>query len=394
MSVPLPGPVHAAASARLGLFHSQELTAAGVTEREIRGAVRAGAWVRLRPGLFITATDLAEAAAAGRRRELDVVAVTTTLARPGPALSHGTAARLWGLPLPAGLPPEVRLTDPHRWRNGPGYSMTRAALAEDEVTIRGRHRLTTPARTLVDTAREWAELPAVAALDAALLRGLVTPDLLQDTLRRHRFAPRIPRAVRAVAVADGRAESWLETRGRLRFRAAGLPLFVPQVELWVDGRMVKVADGWYDDAALLVEFDGRVKYVRLAFGGSPEDVLFDEKRREDLLRAVGVRFARLVNADLGRGGRRSSPGSAGSSPCLDRPSGRSAPCHGGWGGCVPSTRRVEPPARPVSRVVTRSTGRSGGSGPVAAQSSRAWRPAVPCRPLGSSRSARAATPSA
>jgi hypothetical protein len=299
--LPLPGPVRVAASARLGLFDSVGLKAAGVTEREVRSAVRSGAWVRLRPGLFVTAAHLAETEAAGRRRELDVLAVTTALARPSAALSHGTAAWLWGLPVRAGLPPDVRLTDPHRWRTGPGYVMTRAELPDDEVTTHGRHRLTTPARTLVDTAREWPELPAVAAMDAALLRGLVTPELLQETLRRHRFAARIPRAVRAVAAADGRAESWLETRGRLRFRAAGLPPYVPQVELWVDGRLVKVADGWYDDAALAVEFDGRVKYVRPAYGGSPQDVLFVEKRREDVLRSVGVRFLRLVNEDLGPG---------------------------------------------------------------------------------------------
>ena len=105
----------------------------------------------------------------------------------------------------------------------------------------------------------------------------------------------------AVAAADGRAESWLETKGRLRFRAAGLPPFLPQVELWVDGELVEVADGWYEDAALAVEFDGRVKYVRPAYGGRPEDVLFDEKLREDLLRSVGVRFVRLVDEHLGRG---------------------------------------------------------------------------------------------
>jgi hypothetical protein len=252
-------------------------------------------------GLFIAAAGLAETEAAGRRRELDVLVVTTALARPSAVVSHGTAARLWGLPVPAGLPAAVRLTDPHRWRTGPGYVMTRAELPDVEVTTRGRHRLTTPARTLVDTAREWPELPAVAAMDAALLRGLVTPESLQETLERHRFAARIPRAVRAAAAADGRAESWLETRGRLQFRAAGLPPFVPQVELWVDGRLLKVADGWYDEAAVAVEFDGRVKFVRPAYGGRPEDVLFDEKRREDALRSVGVRFLRLVNEDLGPG---------------------------------------------------------------------------------------------
>ncbi|GAB3359222.1 hypothetical protein GCM10027300_30480 [Modestobacter lapidis] len=45
----------------------------------------------------------------------------------------------------------------------------------------------------------------------------------------------------------------------------------------------------------------RGPYIRAGLPTAPPDVLFDEKRREDLLRAVGVRFVRLVNADLGRG---------------------------------------------------------------------------------------------
>ena len=67
--------------------------------------------------------------------------------------------------------------------------------------------------------------PGVAPVDDP---GVVTPEQLHEALRRHPFAPRIPRAVRAVSAADGRAESWLETRGRLRFRTAGLPPYVPQ----------------------------------------------------------------------------------------------------------------------------------------------------------------------
>ena len=297
----LPGPVHAAAHARLGVFSLAELTAAGVTEREVRSAVRAGDWVRLRRGWFIGAGDLVAAEATGRRHTVDVLAVTGALARPTAVLSHATAARIWGLPVPAGSPADVRLTDPDRWRRGPGYVMAHADLPDVDVTTAGRHRLTTVARTLVDNAREWSELAAVAAMDVALLRGMVTEGGLQATLGRHRFAPRNPRAVRAVAAADGRAETWLETKGRLRFRAAGLPPFVPQVELWVGDRLLKVADGWYEEAAVVVEFDGRVKYVRPAYGGRPEDVLFEEKRTEDALRAVGVRFVRLVNEDLGPG---------------------------------------------------------------------------------------------
>jgi hypothetical protein len=177
--------------------------------------------------------------------------------------------------------------------------MTRATLPDDEVTVRGAYSVTTVARTLVDVARAWPELHAVAAFDAALLRGLTTREQVRRVLARQVNVPGIPRAVRALELADGRAESWLETYGRLTFTALGLPPFIPQVELWVEGRLLKVADGWYPDAALAIEFDGRVKYQRPRFGRTPEQELWEEKRKEDLLRAVGVRFVRAVLEDLG-----------------------------------------------------------------------------------------------
>lgn len=176
--------------------------------------------------------------------------------------------------------------------------MTQARLPDDEVTVRGAYRVTTAARTLVDLGRTWPEIHAVAAVDAALLRRLTTRPELEQILARQASVPGIPRSVRAVALADGRAESWLETCGRLVFAALGLPPFVPQVELWVDGRLVKVADGWYPDAALAVEFDGRVTYERPGYGRTPEEELWREKRAEDLLRSRGVRFVRIAAEDM------------------------------------------------------------------------------------------------
>ena len=82
MSHPLPGPVRVAASSRSGLFTSADLAAAGVTEKEVRTAVRSGAWIRLRRGSFVTAVDLARIEEDGGRHELDVQVVTTALARP------------------------------------------------------------------------------------------------------------------------------------------------------------------------------------------------------------------------------------------------------------------------------------------------------------------------
>lgn len=261
--------------------------------------MRTGTWVRLRTGVFVTAGDLAEVERTRRRPGLDALAVTTSLGRPSAVLSGATAAWVWGLPRPRAAEPVVELTDPDRWRRGRGWRMTRAVLSEDEVTVRGAYPVTTAARTLVDVARSWPEVHAVAALDAALLRGLTTRSHVAQVLDRQAFVPGIPRAVRALALADGRAESWLETYGRLAFAALGLPPFIPQVELWVDGQLLKVVDGWYPEAAVAVEFDGQVKYRQPAFGRTPAEELWQEKRTEDLLRSLGIRFVRLSAADLG-----------------------------------------------------------------------------------------------
>jgi hypothetical protein len=293
---------------RLGIFTTADLSERGVSGREILTAVRAGTWVRLRTGVFVSAADLAEVERTGRRPGLDALAVTTSLNRSSTVLSGATAAWIWGLPRPRTTSSPIHLTDPHRWRRGRGWLMTQASLPDDEVTQRGAYRVTTAARTVVDVARGWPEVHAVAAIDAALLRRLTTRDELERVLDRQTNVPGIPRAVRAVSLADGRSESWLETWGRLTFAALGLPPYVPQVELWVDGHLLKVADGWYPEAALAIEFDGRVKYRRPRYGRSAEDVLWQEKRSEDLLRSLGIRFVRAVADDLAAPGR----------PALDR----------------------------------------------------------------------------
>jgi hypothetical protein len=153
------------------------------------------------------------------------------------------------------------------------------------------------ARTLVDLARTRREVDAVAAVDAALLRELVTGEHLAAALARQETVPGIPRSVRAVALADGRAESWLETAVRLTWDAAGLRPFVPQVELWT-GEEYVVADGWDDEAALAVMVDGRGKYLDGAFGRTGPEEVWREKRAEDRLRAAGVRWIRLAMPDL------------------------------------------------------------------------------------------------
>lgn len=99
-------------------------------------------------------------------------------------------------------------------------------------------------------------------------------------------------------LADGRAESPLETRGRLRIVGAGLPMPELQVEIRSEARLVAVVDAWFEGPAVAVEFDGRIKYTDPCRDRSPERVLWEEKRREDELRSLDIRVVRIADADL------------------------------------------------------------------------------------------------
>jgi hypothetical protein len=191
------------------------------------------------------------------------------------------------------------LTDAEQWRTGRGYSVMRAQLPPHHVRVDGPFRVTTPARTLVDCAREWSLEDAVVAMDAALHVDAVTAGELRAAVLQQTHWQGIGGAARAVGLADRRAESPLETLGRLRILGSGLPAPELQVDLHGPRGFVARVDAWYEDAAVAVEFDGRVKYDDPFAGRTAAQVLWEEKRREDEVRDLGVRVLRVVQADLG-----------------------------------------------------------------------------------------------
>ena len=288
----------AVAARRLGVFTAGEAVRAGYRPDEIRAELGSGRWRWLRRGVYICAADLESTAGDARARHvLDCLAVLASL-RPGPVVSHASAARLHGVVVPADVDDTVRLTDEVQWRRGRGYAVSRAALPTGDVGRLGPALTTTPARTLVDCAREWDLVDSVVAMDAALRKGAVTSEELREAVLRATHWVGIGEAARASGLADGRAESPLESRGRLALLAAGLPCPELQVELHGPRGFVARVDAWYEDAAVAVEFDGRVKYLDPFDGRGAGEVLWREKRREDVVRGLGVRVVRLAQEDV------------------------------------------------------------------------------------------------
>ncbi|WP_369256260.1 hypothetical protein [Geodermatophilus amargosae] len=288
----------ALAAPRLGVFTAREAVRTGYRPDEIRSELSSGHWCWLRRGVHVRAQDLAHAESDARLRHLvDGIAVLLCLA-PGPVLSQASAARVHRLVLPGHVDGTVRLTDARQWRRGRDDVVTRASLPDGDLVGLLDFAVTGPGRTLVDCAREWGVEDAVVAMDAALRSGLVDRQDLRAAVLRATHWVGVGDAARAFGLADGRAESPLESRGRLALVEAGLPRPELQVEVHGPRGLVARVDAWYEEAGVAVEFDGRVEYLDPVGGREPGEVLWREKRREDRLRELGIRVVRLVQEDV------------------------------------------------------------------------------------------------
>jgi predicted transcriptional regulator of viral defense system len=287
----------ALAAERLGVFTSQEALRVGYRVEDIRAELGRRRWTRLRKGVYAETRAILEADS-DRRHLLSCVAVLMSL-DPGPVLSHASAARLHGLVVPRSAGSDVRVTDVEQWRRGKGYRVARAVMPAADVVPWLAFGATSVPRTVVDCAREWSLTDGVIAMDAALnKKKAARTDLAAAVLAAtHRVG--IATAARAYGLCDGRAESPLETRGRLAIRRSGLPVPELQVEIWDEEGLIGRVDGWYDDAAVALEFDGKVKYTDPLYDESPAEAAWREKRREDRIRALDIRTVRIVNDDLG-----------------------------------------------------------------------------------------------
>lgn len=271
--------------------------------RRVDRARERGELVTLSRGVHVAASRW-ETLTVDDRFRLRSIAARHAIA-PGEVLSHHSAAALHGLPVVDAWPDRAETTVLG------GSALTSSA------TLR-RHRVVRPpetvlidgilvtslAQTVVDLATELPFPAAVAAGDAALgmlerreggagvARLRVDLARIAGLLGSGRGSAR---ARRVLAFVDPLSESPGEsiTRAALHLLSAPAPVVQHRIT-GISGRVWRVDLGW-PELGVVLEFDGRAKYTdpRLRQGRSAEQVVYDEKLREDDIRPRVRAFGRV-----------------------------------------------------------------------------------------------------
>ncbi|WP_286930748.1 MULTISPECIES: type IV toxin-antitoxin system AbiEi family antitoxin domain-containing protein [Aeromicrobium] len=284
---------------RGGYILRPDLLDLGVTDRQIKDAIRANVLVRIRPGTYAPRGHL-DLTREERHRLLSF-AVQDKLPS-GVVLSHHSAAVIH-----TGVSQGLDLSTVHVTRLGRMTARAEAkvvhhggTLPEEDITEVDGHLVVVPGRAALETG-------AVAGTEAGLvqtsfvLRHGVTPEELHERLGRMARWPGVAKVRLSVVWAAPQCESVGEVRSIYMFRMGGLPMPRMQVEFFdATGTSLGRVDFEWEDFFHCGEFDGLQKYGRLNpyGGGNLGQVIVDEKRREDRIRDLGRGMSRWVWSDL------------------------------------------------------------------------------------------------
>lgn len=286
-----------------GVFIRSDAREMGYDDKAVAAALRAQLWVRVRRGAY-TFRDIWENKDPVEKHRIRSRAVLRSLG-DSVALSHTSAVlehecATW----------DVDLSHVHVTRLDGGAGRTEKDVVhheglclEGDVVEKDGLKVISPRRSVIETATLTSVESGLVTTDSALHLGLVEPEQLTRTFRAMERWPFTQKVHLVLGLADGRSESVGESRSRFLCWANGLP--APELQFHVydeRGNLIGVTDFAWPELRLLGEFDGRIKYGRLLKPGEePGDVVFNEKRREDLLREI-TRWGmvRLVWSDLYR----------------------------------------------------------------------------------------------
>lgn len=279
-------------------IRTRDLVHAGLHDRHLRRQAAAGAFARIRPGVYLPSESWSRL----KPRDRFVTRVHATVSRlSGPvAVSHWSAAAIWGFPVPDQWPSGVEIVDPRCSRSTVRATLHRRPgrfFGDDVIEWEGV-RVTTPARTAADLALICLFEEAVLVLDHGLHNRLFTKDEVRSHLARRPRARRSDSAARAVQFASERPEFAGESFSRCSMLVRGILGPTLQEQFRETGRLIAVADFWWESVGVVGEFDGNWKYTdeRWLRGRTAADAIADEKRRQNLVEAH-PRVRRVVRWD-------------------------------------------------------------------------------------------------
>ncbi|AUZ35736.1 hypothetical protein C3B78_15630 [Arthrobacter sp. PGP41] len=287
------------------LFLSRERILLGITPNELAKRVKAGDLARIRHGVY---TD----GAAWRNLKpweqyrLRVQAAAETFEKPTVFARH-SAASVWGVPT-VGLhhPVEALTMKNDGGRSRAGVSRHYAAPAGLQIVRREGLLVTDRIRTVLDLAAYTPFAEAVVPMDHVLrpdrIRRLaaLTKAELEGAIEPN-YSAAAGRRIRAVIeFADPASGSAGESLSRALIHLAGFEPPVLQQEFVDAAGRVGYADFHWKQCKVVGEFDGDEKYVKPEYvkGRTASQAVIAEKRREDRIRALGLKVVRWHWADL------------------------------------------------------------------------------------------------
>jgi hypothetical protein len=282
-----------------GIVLRQQALAADYDAAELRALLRPGGeLVAVRRGAYAERHVIEAASATDRLIAKDWAAHLVT--RVPHVMSHDSAARMHRLPLIDSDSAESHITRSRlsgaRNEHGIRHHLARRPVSVEDV---GGLIATGMARTVIDLGRWHGYAQGVVAADSALRAGVPRADLIAE-LGRESTWPDTAAVRPAVAFADAGAENIAESLSRILVSELGLGTVHTQFAVMIrDGSIV-----WCDIrvGCHVFEFDGKIKYTPVDQGGVAtkpiEQVLWEERKRQQQICAVGLGMSRLTWSDL------------------------------------------------------------------------------------------------
>ena len=268
-----------------------------------RHAARAarGLEVRITRGAYVDEPYWAGLAA--RDKYLLTIRAVAETRGARPVLSHWSAAAIHSLPIIGPWPNRVHVTQDAAIGTRSRGIVVRHSLplaGTDVVEIDGL-LVTSVARTVIDLAVVSTGMSAVTSMDAALHidRFPSRPPLVTLDALREAWDARLPfrghsRAGEVIAFSVTNSDSPIESVSRWNMRIVGCPPPILQQSHFDDRGFIADTDFSWPEYGAVGEADGDIKYLDPAYrrGRSADQVVLDEKIREDRLRALPKVVAR------------------------------------------------------------------------------------------------------